>query len=103
MALKRIESESLMLAYSQLFYFLYRSGTSDFKASVRPYTEYVDLTAQDCLQTTNVVHLDDLDNGKCGIKMMMIHTHLPYIPRLNNHIFSYSLYLSGQNCWYILI
>ncbi|XP_028987993.1 probable ATP-dependent DNA helicase HFM1 isoform X2 [Betta splendens] len=37
------------------------SGTSDFKGSARPHLEYVDLTAQDCVQTPEVV--DDFDNG----------------------------------------
>lgn len=75
-----MKSKGLMLSYIQvLYYFFSRSGTNHFKASVRPHTAYVDLTAEDCDQLPDVVHLDDTDSGKkVGIKKMIVNsTHFP--------------------------
>lgn len=44
--------------------FFQRSGRSHYAAAVRPLTETVDLTGEDCRQLPDVVHEDNIDSGK---------------------------------------
>ncbi|KAI3375127.1 hypothetical protein L3Q82_021643, partial [Scortum barcoo] len=81
-----------------------RYGTNVYGASVRPHTETVDLTGEDCAQFTDVIHLDDIDSGSSvwmnpGISVGLSQNHQKHLNQINTTDTAYSERAAAVSKW----